>query len=135
MDDEGTLFAFSSLNVTTNDQFREYLNSTYLVGVPDQDISRILELYPSDPDAGSPFNTSSRYDITPQYKRSAAFQGDAVFQAPRRFFIQQRAGRQPIWSYCKFNPPLLESCASTKLVSTRYKRPYIGAVSVATTTS
>jgi hypothetical protein len=67
--------------------------------VPDQNVSDVMALYPSDPREGSPFNTSFLNAITPQYKRSAALQGDVVFQAPRRFFVQQRSGNQPVWVY------------------------------------
>jgi hypothetical protein len=97
--DEGTLFALSSLNVTSNDDFRQWLKFTYMSDVPDQNVSDVMDLYPSDPRQGSPFNTSFLNAITPQYKRSAAVQGDAVFQAPRRFFVQQRSGDQSVWVY------------------------------------
>ncbi|PIL29445.1 hypothetical protein GSI_08387 [Ganoderma sinense ZZ0214-1] len=33
------------------------------------------------------------------YKRMAALQGDVVFQAPRRFFLDKRSFKQPAWSY------------------------------------
>ncbi|KAF7783931.1 CAZyme family CE10 [Agaricus bisporus var. burnettii] len=97
--DEGTVFALSSLNVTSDDEFREWLKFSYMSDVPDQNVSDVMELYPSDPSAGSPFNTSIFNAITSQYKRSAALQGDLVFQAPRRFFVQQRSGDQPVWAY------------------------------------
>ncbi|EJF60604.1 alpha/beta-hydrolase [Dichomitus squalens LYAD-421 SS1] len=35
----------------------------------------------------------------PMYKRMAAFQGDMIFQAPRRFILDQRSSKQPTWSY------------------------------------
>lgn len=50
--------------------------------------------------AGSPFDTLILNALTPQFKRMAAFVGDAVFQAPRRFFINQVASKQKVWSYC-----------------------------------
>jgi uncharacterized membrane-anchored protein len=30
----------------------------------------------------------------------AALLGDVVFQVPRRFFLQQRSGKQNTWFYC-----------------------------------
>ncbi|KAF9447550.1 alpha/beta-hydrolase [Macrolepiota fuliginosa MF-IS2] len=99
VDDEGTVFALSSLNVTDSDEFKAFLDYAYLQHVPDPYVNEILNLYPNDSSAGSPFNTSNINAITPEYKRSAAFQGDVVFQAPRRFFVQQRSGYQPVWSY------------------------------------
>ncbi|KAI9059112.1 alpha/beta-hydrolase [Trametes sanguinea] len=71
--DEGTIFAIGSFNVTY--------------------------LYPNDPAAGSPFGTGDANELAPQFKRMAAFQGDAVFQAPRRFFLDQRSSKQPAWSF------------------------------------
>ncbi len=56
--------------------------------------------YTSSITAGSPFDTSILNAITPQFKRIAAFIGDAVFQAPRRFFINKAASKQKVWSYC-----------------------------------
>jgi hypothetical protein len=55
----------------------------------------------SDPSDGTPFNTSVLNEITPQYKRIAAFQGDVVFQAPRRWFLEHLSGKQKLWSYCE----------------------------------
>ncbi|KAJ7786713.1 Alpha/Beta hydrolase protein [Mycena olivaceomarginata] len=82
-DDEGTLFSLSTLNVTTDAEFTEYITS----------------LYPNDITAGSPFDTSILNAATSQFKRLAAFQGDAVFQAPRRFFQQSRSGKQKQWGF------------------------------------
>lgn len=97
--DEGTVFSLTSLNITSNDDFRSFLKFNYLSDVPDQNVSDVLELYPDNRNEGSPFNTSIFNAITSQYKRNAAFQGDVVFQAPRRFFVQQRFASQNIWSY------------------------------------
>ncbi|KAH7903320.1 Alpha/Beta hydrolase protein [Hygrophoropsis aurantiaca] len=98
-DDEGTLFSLSTLNITTSAQFAEYIQTIWLPHVPPEVIAGLLEMYPEDPAAGSPFNTFDLNAITPQFKRIAAFQGDYVFQAPRRFFLQQRSGKQKAWSF------------------------------------
>ncbi|KIJ04426.1 hypothetical protein PAXINDRAFT_22286 [Paxillus involutus ATCC 200175] len=71
-DDEGTLFSFSTLNITPVNDF----------------IS-----------PGSPFDTGVLNAITPQFKRIAAFQGDVIFQAPRRLLLHHRSGKQPLWTY------------------------------------
>jgi hypothetical protein len=129
--DEGTIFSLTSLNVTTDDEFREYLGYNYLDDVPDQNVSEVMELYPSDRNAGSPFNTSILNAITPQYKRIAAFQGDAVFQAPRRFFVQQRAASQSIWSYRELFRSTLISYSYHNLESSRgMDTPFVGAVCI-----
>ncbi|KAG8214917.1 hypothetical protein J3R82DRAFT_10104 [Butyriboletus roseoflavus] len=36
--------------------------------------------------------------LTPQFKRLTAFQGDAILQAPQRFFLQNQSGKQNIWT-------------------------------------
>ncbi|OCH84264.1 hypothetical protein OBBRIDRAFT_711474, partial [Obba rivulosa] len=67
--------------------------------VSETDVSSILGAYPDDITQGSPFNTGVLNAVTPEYKRISALQGDLVFQAPRRFVLQQRSGIQPTWSY------------------------------------
>lgn len=39
---------------------------------------------------------------SPQFKRLAAFQGDLVFQAPRRFFMQAMSRTQKTYAFCEF---------------------------------
>ncbi|KAJ2921564.1 hypothetical protein H1R20_g10371, partial [Candolleomyces eurysporus] len=97
--DEGTLFAQSSLNVTSDEDFEDYIKTIWLPNASDEELAPLFEQYPSERSAGSPFNTSVANAVTSQYKRIAAFQGDVVFQAPRRFFLQYRADQQPTWSY------------------------------------
>ncbi|KAG5654308.1 hypothetical protein H0H81_004727 [Sphagnurus paluster] len=77
-DDEGTLFSLSTLNVTTDAKFRDYLKTYFLRQVPDADIDKLLKLYPSDITAGSPYDTGVLNALTPQFKRMASFFGDGV---------------------------------------------------------
>ncbi|KAF9448568.1 carotenoid ester lipase precursor [Macrolepiota fuliginosa MF-IS2] len=113
-DDEGTLFSFSTLNVTTEVQFKDYIQGTFWQGVSSTDVDHLATLYTSDITQGSPYDTGLTDVLTPQYKRLASFQGDAVFQAPRRFFLQNRSGKQNTWVY----------------LSKRFKTlPYLGSVS------
>ena len=115
------MFSFSTLNITyvsvnvlpwsvayldlidsTDRDFREYMVSNYVPDLHPDDprLGRLFgTLYPADITKGSPFNTGVFNAITPQYKRFAAIQGDLVFQAPRRFFLQHRADKQPTWSF------------------------------------
>ncbi|KAK0460036.1 carotenoid ester lipase precursor [Desarmillaria tabescens] len=98
-DDEGTLFSLSSLNVTTDAEVETYLKTVIFPNITDQDLATLLELYPADPLEGSPYDTGLLNILTPQFKRIASFQGDAVFQAPRRFFLQNLSGKQNIWAF------------------------------------
>ncbi|KAJ7124165.1 carotenoid ester lipase precursor [Mycena epipterygia] len=98
-DDEGTIFSLSTTNITTDAQFITYIQ-TYLV--PEFSTAQgvtLNTLYPSDIVDGSPFDTGVFNAFTPQFKRIAAFLGDGVFQAPRRFFQQGRSGKQNQWAF------------------------------------
>ncbi|KAL7281021.1 hypothetical protein ACG7TL_004323 [Trametes sanguinea] len=97
--DEGTIFATGSFNVSTDAEFRDFVQQKFFSGTPESLLAPLFELYPDDPAAGSPFGTGDANQLAPQFKRMAAFQGDAVFQAPRRFFLDQRSLKQPAWSF------------------------------------
>ena len=84
---------------STDEEFLEYVNSNFYPNTSRAAIAKILELYPSDPALGAPFNTGDNFTYSPQYKRMAAFQGDFIEQAPRRLFVQNLAERQPVYSY------------------------------------
>ncbi|KAH8079814.1 Alpha/Beta hydrolase protein [Cristinia sonorae] len=111
-DDEGTLFALSSLNVTTESQLRNYLSQNFVTGISQSDLDKLLQLYPGDITKGSPFDTSILNALTPQFKRIAAILGDLVFQGPRRFFLQQRSGQQNTWSFLSKRLKLLPGLGS-----------------------
>ncbi|KAI0791004.1 carotenoid ester lipase precursor [Abortiporus biennis] len=98
-DDEGTEFAMPSLNITTDAETREYFKTFFVPNASESQLDRLLTLYPSNITQGSPFDTGDLNAITPQFKRIAAFLGDFVFQAPRRFFLRERAGKQNTWSF------------------------------------
>ncbi|KAI0052056.1 sterol esterase [Auriscalpium vulgare] len=98
-DDEGPVFSLSSVNITTDAEFTGYLNSNFFPGASSSDIAKIANLYPSDPSVGSPFTTGSSNMLTPQFKRISSFQGDLMFQGPRRFLYQYAQWTQPTWGY------------------------------------
>ncbi|KAF9234880.1 Alpha/Beta hydrolase protein [Melanogaster broomeanus] len=98
-DDEGTLFSFTTLNITTDTQLEEWIQTYWVPDATSTVVQEILRHYPADITQGSPFDTGTLNALTPQFKRIAAFQGDIVFQAPRRFFLQQRSGKQNLWTY------------------------------------
>ncbi|KAG0703413.1 Alpha/Beta hydrolase protein [Suillus ampliporus] len=98
-DDEGTVFALSSLNITTDSQFQEYIQTYLYPNVRSDRTYRLMEYYPDDITQGSPFDTGYLNALTPQFKRIAAWQGDAFLQAPRRFFLEQCSNRQNTWAF------------------------------------
>ncbi|KIM54010.1 hypothetical protein SCLCIDRAFT_137679 [Scleroderma citrinum Foug A] len=101
VDDEGTLFSLFSFNVTTSDQFLEYVQTNFLVGLSESDINLVGKLYPDDPTQGSPFGIGMNDTLTyvPEYKRISAFLGDLYFQAPRRHALSIMSTTQNVWSY------------------------------------
>ncbi|KAF8627374.1 hypothetical protein AX17_006189 [Amanita inopinata Kibby_2008] len=109
-DDEGTLFSLSTLNITSTAELKTYIKQVFLPGISDDELDKIADFYPEDITAGSPFSTGILNALTPQFKRIAAFQGDGVFQGPRRFFLDHTSGRQDAWSFLskrfKFLPVL-----------------------------
>ncbi|KAJ7629744.1 sterol esterase [Mycena polygramma] len=100
-DDEGTLFSLSITNITTNDEFLGYLQSNYLPKSTPAQIAELGRLHPDDPVQGSPFDTGLANQLTPEFKRLAAFQGDYVFTGKRRFFLQHASRTQNTWSWLK----------------------------------
>ncbi|RDX52231.1 carotenoid ester lipase [Lentinus brumalis] len=97
--DEGTVFSFGTLNLTTDDEFLDYIHSNYYRNTSRDAVAKILDLYPADPTLGSPYDTGDNFTYTPQYKRMAAFQGDFIEHAPRRLFVQHLADKQPVYTY------------------------------------
>lgn len=89
---------------STTSELETYITTVFLPGLNvSQDVIQQVEtLYPQDITQGSPFDTGILNAITPQFKRIAAFMGDGVFQAPRRFFLQHRASKQPTWAFCQY---------------------------------
>ncbi|TFK85745.1 carotenoid ester lipase [Polyporus arcularius HHB13444] len=97
--DEGSAFSFPTLNLTTDEEFLDYVHSNYYRNTSREAVEKILDLYPSDPALGSPYNTGDNFTYSPQYKRMSAFQGDFIEQAPRRLFVQHLAEKQPVYAY------------------------------------
>ncbi|KAL8277084.1 hypothetical protein RQP46_010512 [Phenoliferia psychrophenolica] len=91
----------ASFNITTDAEALAYIQTNFLLGSTDAEIAEMALHYPQDPTQGSPFNTGYRNQLTPQFKRLAAFAGDYAFQAPRRFFLNKVAslGKNKVWSF------------------------------------
>ncbi|KAI0076889.1 alpha/beta-hydrolase [Panus rudis PR-1116 ss-1] len=98
-DDEGTLFGLSTLNLSTDAQVYKYLSTNYFPHANQFAVEKLMSLYPSDPADGCPFNTSTQFALTPQYKRMSAFSGDFGFHGPRRFLMREISDKQSSWAY------------------------------------
>ncbi|KAI0364152.1 carotenoid ester lipase precursor [Pilatotrama ljubarskyi] len=98
-EDEGSAFAFPSLNVTIDHEFFDYVSSNFFPSAPRADLAALLGLYPANPAKGSPFGTGDAFAYSPQYKRISAFQGDWIEQAPRRLFARELAKKQRVYAF------------------------------------
>ncbi|KAF4610949.1 hypothetical protein D9613_006564 [Agrocybe pediades] len=101
MDDEGTVFSFQQANQTADEHFEEWVRKFWFPNATPEELEPLWKAYPSTHSEGSPFDTGNESVLYPQFKRVAAFQGDALFQAPRRFLTQNLAKRKEhkIWVY------------------------------------
>ncbi|RPD69259.1 carotenoid ester lipase precursor [Lentinus tigrinus ALCF2SS1-7] len=97
--DEGPIFSLGMMNITTDEEFASYLAQTWFPGASSRDLTKLLRLYPSDPSAGSPFDTGNANAFTPQYKRISAVQGDWFFNAPRRQLLDRFSRHQLMYNF------------------------------------
>ncbi|KAJ6457966.1 carotenoid ester lipase precursor, partial [Mycena sanguinolenta] len=100
-DDEGTLFSFSTLNITCS-FWPTSIRSDYLPETSPDQIAELSRLYPQDPTQarhGSPFGTGTANQLTPEFKRIAAFQGDLFMTSPRRFWLAHASLTQNVWGW------------------------------------
>ncbi|KAH9024550.1 Alpha/Beta hydrolase protein [Lactarius hengduanensis] len=98
-DDEGSLFSISTTNITTTAELKDYVKLYMVPGAGDSLVDLLLKYYPDDQRAGCPFDTQLRNVLSPQFKRTAALQGDFMFHGPRRFFLKNRADKQKSWGF------------------------------------
>ncbi|KAJ7876493.1 sterol esterase [Mycena olivaceomarginata] len=91
-DDEGTL-------LRTDGEFLDYVHFNYLPETSQDNMAQLARLYPDDPTQGSPFDTGTDNQLTPEYKRLAAFQGDLVITSPRRFLLEKISSTQDAWGW------------------------------------
>lgn len=101
-EDEGTLFALFTDNVTTDADLLAYFSEIYFLDATDAQLEGLLATYPQDVSDGSPYRTSIFNELYPQYKRIAAVLGDLVFTLTRRAFLTSATAVYPdvpSWSY------------------------------------
>ena len=148
------LSSFSNLNITlvyyliilttliclpissTDAQLAEYVQMYWFATAPAASVQELLEFHPQDPTQGSPYDTGDLNELSSQLKRIASFQGDAAFQAPRRFFLRQRFYHQNTWAFCESDSGTSSVVSSLIFypVSKRLKSvPILGSVSCVST--
>jgi carboxylesterase type B len=101
-EDEGTAFSLTMSNLTTTADIVNYLHTYFFQGATIPQIQGLVDTYPDDPSAGSPFRTGELNNFYPQYKRVAAMLGDLTFTLTRRGFLNITSNvmpKVPSWSY------------------------------------
>lgn len=125
-EDEGTLFALFTSNISTTAQLSQYFKDIYF---PDADKSIIDELigtYQTITDDGSPFRTLILNNWYPQFKRIAAILGDLTFTLTRRVFLEATSALNPdvpSWSYLAsydYGTPILGTFHGSDLLQVFY---------------
>lgn len=101
-EDEGTLFAQSQTNLSTNDDLVSYVKAVIFPGYTKARVQGLVKTYPDNPADGSPFRTGNANVLYPQFKRLAALLGDIAFTITRRIFLADHRRvypNVPSWSY------------------------------------
>ncbi|KAK7063328.1 Alpha/Beta hydrolase protein [Favolaschia claudopus] len=67
---------------------------------------------------GSPYNTGTDFQLSPEFKRVASFIGDMAMTSPLRFFTQHASARQNVWQWLLIFPlaPLVSVVRANKAV-------------------
>jgi acetylcholinesterase len=86
MMDEGTIFSLIlRKKIRTEEQVKDWIKTVLFPKATDAEVDKLLQMYPDDQATGSPFNSGDSNNISPQFKRLAAIQGDAWFHVSLLF--------------------------------------------------
>ncbi|KAJ3951417.1 hypothetical protein N0V92_012173 [Colletotrichum tropicale] len=125
-EDEGTLFALFTPNISTTSEVEEYFQTLFFNNASPQQVKGLVATYKNRPSAGSPFRTAGFNNIYPQFKRMAAILGDSVFTLTRRAVLNISTTVQPDvpnWSYISsydYGTPVLGTFHGSDLLQTFY---------------
>ncbi|OAA71676.1 Carboxylesterase, type B [Akanthomyces lecanii RCEF 1005] len=101
-EDEGSVFAIITPNLTSTDRIVNYLSEYVLHNTSREVIQQFVDMYPTSPAAGSPFRTGFLNELYPGFKRMSALIGDAILHFPRRYVLETVSRVKPdtpMWSY------------------------------------
>jgi carboxylesterase type B len=125
-EDEGTLFALFTPNITNTAQLVTWLSTYLFHDATTADIQALVATYPDDPSAGSPFNTFLFNEWYPEFKRMAAILGDLTFTLTRRAFLNAHTAVNPSvpsWSYLSsydYGTPILGTLHGSDILQVFY---------------
>ncbi|KAG5954306.1 hypothetical protein E4U57_004595 [Claviceps arundinis] len=101
-EDEGTLFAILTPDLTSPAKVVNYLSTNFFHGASKDQLQTLVQLYEPGILQGSPFRTGLLNELYPGFKRLAALFGDVTFTLARRITLQHAAAAHPsvpTWSY------------------------------------
>ena len=81
-----------------------YIRNKWVPAITDAELQQVALAYPTDPNQGSPYDSGLLNQQTPVYKMLSSFNGDLIFQAPRRLFLSIASKTQKTWSYGALSP-------------------------------
>jgi triacylglycerol lipase len=125
-EDEGTLFALFTSNISTTAELVTYLSSYFFHDATTAQIEALVATYPDDASDGSPFRTSIFNEWYPEFKRLAAILGDLTFTLTRRAFLtiaSEVNPSVPSWSYLAsydYGTPILGTFHGSDLLQVFY---------------
>lgn len=122
-EDEGTLFSLFQANTTgSTENLVDYLKDQFYHQATKDSIKELVDTYPNNIVAGSPFRTTIFNEIYPGFKRLSAIIGDIVFIMPRRIHLNLHTALRPsvpCWSYISsyaYGTPILGTFHATDIV-------------------
>ncbi|KAH8688764.1 putative extracellular lipase [Talaromyces proteolyticus] len=127
--DEGTLFAIFTSNISNTDDVIDYFTSIYYRNATSEIVSGLVGLYPDNPSAGAPYNTGIWNNWYPEFKRMAAIIGDILFIHQRRLFLQETSRLNPdvpSWSFLSSydeNTPIVGTTHGTDVLKLFFQSP------------
>ncbi|KAK2606305.1 hypothetical protein QQS21_003236 [Conoideocrella luteorostrata] len=101
-EDEGTIFAILTSNVTTAEKAVDYLAKYFFHSASREQLKELVDLYEPALLQGSPFRTGALNELYPGFKRMAALLGDLTFTLTRRVTLDVATTLNPkvdAWSY------------------------------------
>ncbi|KAK6086733.1 carboxylesterase [Seiridium cupressi] len=125
-EDEGTLFALFQSNITTEELLVDYLTDVFFHDATREQMQALVDVYPADITAGSPFNTGLLNNPYPEFKRLAAILGDLTFTLTRRVFLSETSALNPdvpSWSYLSsydYGTPILGTFHASDILQVFY---------------
>ncbi|TFK81844.1 carotenoid ester lipase [Polyporus arcularius HHB13444] len=97
-EDDGTIATITFPDGANDTILAAYIQGVY-PSISEANLTRLLDLYPDDPPAGSPYGTGYKYQLAQGYKRIGSLAGDMGFDSNHRLLANHLSPRQDLWSY------------------------------------